>query len=352
VLGIISGFVSLYYTRVFSSIEHRVSGLKNVWAKALIGGTTLFILILLFPPLFGEGYESIKSLAQVNGATLTKTSILSEFITTETHLLFFLGSMIFLKTIAAAVTLGSGGNGGSFAPSLFIGAYLGFVFSRVINSLGIGNIPESNFTIVAMAGILSGVFYAPLTAIFLIAELTGGYELMIPLMIVASLSLIVIRFFEPLSPEAKKLSKKLHINIESRDNLLLSRLELTSLIETNFAMVHPQQTLQSLVKVIAVSSRNIFPVVDHDQRLIGLIHLDKIRQVIFDVDQYEKISVVQLMTEPVAIVEMNETLHDALVKFEATNQWNLPVVDKGKYIGFLSKSTILTKYRNELLESA
>jgi CIC family chloride channel protein len=351
-LGIIAGFVSLYYTRIFTIIERKVSLIKNTWVKVVTGGIILFGLIFLFPPLFGEGYESIKLLAQMNGGTLTKTSILGDFIRNEAHLLIFLGSLIFLKAIAAAVTLGSGGNGGSFAPSLFIGAYLGFVFSRLINVSGIGSISESNFTIVAMAGILSGVFYAPLTAIFLIAELTGGYELMIPLMIVSSLSLIVIRFFEPMSPEGKKLSEKLHINIESRDNLLLSRLDLTSLIETNFAVIHPEQTLKSLVKEIAVSSRNIFPVVDQDQTLIGLIYLDKIRQVIFEVDQYEKITVSQLMTLPVAVVEMNETLHDALIKFEATNQWNLPVVNKAKYIGFLSKSTILTKYRNELLESA
>jgi CIC family chloride channel protein len=257
-----------------------------------------------------------------------------------------------VKAIAAAVTIGSGGNGGSFAPSLFIGAYLGFVFARIVNISGIARIPESNFTIVAMAGILSGVFYAPLTAIFLIAELTRGYELMIPLMIVASFSLIVTRLFEPLSPEAKKLSRKLHVSVESRDKLLLSRLELASLIETNFAVVGNDEKLASLVKVIASSSRNIFPVVDNQLKLTGIVYLDKIRNVIFEADQYDKITIQQLMQKPLAVVDIQENLHEALAKFDATNQWNLPVVDNGKYVGFLSKSTILTRYRNELLDSA
>jgi CIC family chloride channel protein len=351
-LGILAGFVSLYYTRIFGRIEKLISAVKNPWIRALAGGVILFTLFLLFPPLFGEGYETIKLLAQMNADTLINTSILRNLMSSEMHLLIFLGALIFLKAIAAAVTLGSGGNGGSFAPSLFIGAYLGFVFARIINLFGLTPVPESNFTIVGMAGILSGVFYAPLTAIFLIAELTGGYELMIPLMIVASLSLIVIRLFEPLSPEAKKLSEKLHVTLENRDKLLLSRLELSSLIETNFSTVRPEETLRALVKVIASSNRNIFPVVDEQQKLVGLIYLDRIRQVIFEVEQYEKITASQLMIKPFAVVELNENLHEALAKFDATNQWNLPVIDRSRYIGFLSKSTILTRYRNELLESA
>ena len=351
-MGIFTGFVSLYYARAFHAVEKRISHLKNIWTRAISGGLILFALILVFPPLFGEGYESIKSLADMNASVLTKGSILQRFITSEAHLLLFLGALIFLKAIAAAVTLGSGGNGGSFAPSLFIGAYCGYVFSRVVNFLGLGNIPESNFTIVAMAGVLSGVFYAPLTAIFLIAELTGGYELMIPLMIVASSSLVVARLFEPLSSEAKKLSHKLQLSVESRDKLLLSRLELSSLIERNFSVVRPEQTLSSLVKVIATSSRNIFPVADEHDTLLGLIFLDRIRQVIFDRDQYETTTVQQLMVKPPAVVQLGENMHGALAKFDASNQWNLPVVDNGKYIGFLSKSTILTRYRSELLESS
>jgi CIC family chloride channel protein len=352
ILGILAGFVSLFYAGIFGRIEKRISVIKNPWIKVAGGGLILLVLILLFPPLFGEGYETIKLLAEMNSGPLIDTSLLRGWMTSETHLLIFLGALIFLKAFAAAVTVGSGGNGGSFAPSLFVGAYLGFVFARLVNIFGLAVVPESNFTIVAMAGILSGVFYAPLTAIFLIAELTGGYDLMIPLMIVASLSIVVTRLFEPLSPEAKKLSEKLNVTLENRDKLLLSRLELSSLIETNFCPVRPEENLKALVKVIASSNRNIFPVVNNQQNLEGLIYLDKVRQVIFDVEQYEKITARELMVVPFAVVDINENLHEALVKFDSTNQWNLPVVDQGQYIGFLSKSTILTRYRNELLESA
>jgi CIC family chloride channel protein len=352
VLGICAGFVSLCYAKIFRSIESMFKQFSNRWAKAIGGGVVLFILILLFPPLFGEGYETIKSIAEMNPEVLTKASLIRDFITDDFDLLLFMGALIFLKIIAAAVTIGSGGNGGSFGPSLFVGAYLGFVFSRLVNLSGLATIPTSNFTIVAMAGILSGVFYAPLTAIFLIAELTGGYELMIPLMIVSSLSLVVTHFFQPLSMEGKKLTEKLQQPIETRDKLLLSRLDLSTLIETNFSVVKPQMSLADLVKVIASSSRNIFPVVDENQRLAGLIYLDKVRQVIFNASLYETTTVQQLMVQPAAVVELDENLYQALSKFDATNQWNIPVVDKGIYVGFLSKSTILTRYRNELLESA
>jgi CIC family chloride channel protein len=351
ILGLFAGFVSLYYAKAFQRIEGKISTIGNQWTKAILGGLLLFSLILIFPPLFGEGYETIKSLTSTDFSTLTKHSIFQNFINSDTELLLFIGALIFAKVIAAAITVGSGGVGGSFAPSLFIGAHLGFFFSRIINSTGLGNIPETNFTIVGMAGILSGVFYAPLTAIFLIAEITGGYELMIPLMIVSSLSLIVVHFFEPLSLEGKKLSKMLNLSVENRDKILLSRLELGSLIENNFSVIKPSDSLGTLVKVIATSNRNIFPVIDGDGKLIGLIFLDKIRKVIFDRDQYEITSVRQLMIEPQAVVELNENLHDVLSRFDTTQQWNLPVVDNGKYIGFLSKSTILSRYRNELLES-
>jgi chloride channel protein, CIC family len=352
VLGLLSGLVALYYIRMSSLIERTIAKIPTWWIRPLIGGALLFFLILLFPPLFGEGYETIKALAGTNTSSLKDSSLLDALIRNETSFLFFLGAVIFLKAVAAAITLGSGGNGGNFAPSLFVGAYLGYVFARILNLTKAAVIPESNFTLVAMAGILSGVFFAPLTAIFLIAELTGGYDLMIPLMIVSSLSLIVVHLFEPLSPEGKKLAEKLHVSVETRDKLLLSRIDLSALIESNFSVVHPNDSLGTLTKVIATSTRNIFPVVGDDKKLKGLIHLDKIRQVIFDASKYDSVVVSQLMSEPVATIHTSENMHQALQKFDTTAQWNLPVVDDGTYVGFLSKSTILTRYRNELLESA
>jgi CIC family chloride channel protein len=212
------------------------------------------------------------------------------------------------------------------------------------------NLPVSNFTLVAMAGILSGIFYAPLTAIFLIAEITGGYGLIIPLMIVSSLSLVTVHLFEPLSMESKKLSTMLNSAIETRDKLLLSRLELHELVEKDFAIVDVSASLKDLTKQISTSSRNMFPVIDANHKLVGLIHLDKIRNIMFDQSKYETTTVKELMTKPMAVVELNENIYEVLAKFESTGLWNLPVVENECYMGFLSKSTILTRYRKELMD--
>jgi CIC family chloride channel protein len=351
-LGIVAGLISLYYARVYSWTESKMHRMENTWARAVTGGLLLFVIILLFPPLFGEGYETIKQLAHLEPGGLFETSVLYSFIKTNSHHIFFLGLLIFIKPVAAAITIGSGGNGGNFAPALFVGAYLGFVFARLINMSGLTHIPESNFTLVAMAGILSGIFYAPLTAIFLIAEITGGYELMIPLMIVSALSMTVTHLFEPLSMDSKKLSKMLRGSIDTRDKFLLSKLDVSELIETNFSTVKPEYNLEALIKVIAHSNRNIFPVVDDDKKLIGIVHLDKIRSVIFDSAHNQSTTVRDLMATPAVVIQANENLHQVLSKFEETKLWNLPVVDQDQYVGFLSKSSILTRYRNELMESA
>lgn len=351
-LGLLAGIISLYYARAYSWAELRMHHVTNRWTRAITGGLLLFVMVLLFPPLFGEGYQTIKQLAELDAGQLFRTSILAPLMQSNGLHLTLLAMLIFVKPFAAAVTLGSGGNGGNFAPALFVGACVGFVFARIVNLIGITYIPESNFTLVAMAGILSGIFYAPLTAIFLIAEITGGYELMIPLMIVSALSLTVAHLFEPLSMDSRRLSAMLHGNVDTRDKFLLSKLEVGELIETNFAAVKPDDNLQALIKVISQSTRNIFPVIDADERLVGIVHLDKIRSVVFSSTQKEGTTVRDLMTPPMGIVQADENLHQVLTKFEETKAWNLPVVKDGVYIGFLSKSTILTRYRNELLESA
>ncbi len=349
-LGILAGFISIYYARMFTLVESRFREVKNVWTRVIGGGLILFGLLILFPPLFGEGYTSIEVLAKMNPKELINASILREFILSDAQLLIFLGALIFLKTIAAAITIGSGGNGGSFGPSLFVGAYLGFVYSRAINLMGF-QIPETNFTLVGMAGILSGVFYAPLTAIFLIAEITGGYELMIPLMIVSAISNTVTHYADPLSMEGKKLSNMLNQTVENRDKFLLSKLDLSSLIETNFSIIGPNEPIHSLIRVISSSNRNTFPVVNDKNEFMGIIRMDDIRSIIFSPEKYEKLSVTDLTTKPAAVIGMDENLHTVLKKFDDTNQWNLPVVDGTQYIGFVSKSSVLAKYRSELLKS-
>jgi CIC family chloride channel protein len=350
-LGILAGLVSLYYARMFTFVESKMHKIKNTWLRILVGGVMLFVLLIFFPPLFGEGYETIKMLSKMHTHELISASLLRNFITTDGLLLLFLGALMFLKTIAAAITLGSGGNGGNFGPSLFVGAYLGFVFARINNLLGFAHIPETNFTLVGMAGILSGVFYAPLTAIFLIAEITGGYDLMIPLMIVSALSITVAHIVEPLSMDGKRLSTMLNLTVENRDKFLLSKLDLSALVETNFSTVNVDGSLQALIDVISTSRRNTFPVVDENNELQGIIHMDSIRSIIFNPEKHQKIKVKDLMGKPAAIIKLDENLHEVLKKFDDTNQWNLPVISEKKYMGFVSKSSVLTRYRSELLKS-
>lgn len=351
VLGILSGLLSIYYAGTFNYFEGKMGSIKNPTVRILAGGAMMCLLLLFFPPLFGEGYETIKTISNLHAEQLVHNSLLSEFLKNEWQILAFFIVLVFLKAIAAAITIGSGGNGGNFGPSLFMGAYLGFAFARLVNLMGIAKIPETNFTLVGMAGILSGIFYSPLTAIFLIAEITGGYNLMIPLMIVTSISISMAHWFQPLSMEGRKLSSKLKLSIEDRDQYLLSKLDLTDLIETHFMMIKPTDLLRDLVSSISKSKRNTFPVVNEDGKLVGLIHLDHVRETIFNHELYDKVIVKELMHQPAATISPNDTLHKVLKKFDETKEWNLPIVDKGKYIGFLSKSSILTKYRTELVRS-
>ena len=256
-----------------------------------------------------------------------------------------------LKALATAITLGSGGNGGNFAPSLFVGAYLGFAFSFFLELAGFSNIAVSNFTIVAMAGILSGVFHAPLTAIFLIAEITGGYELIIPLMIVSSISYIIVKRFHPVSMDVRKLREKGTIISEDKDISILSRIDIGSIIEYDFAVLRPDDKFREVIQQIKHTKRNTLAVVDKDNKLVGLIQLDSIREEMFNSDLYDKIVTSEIMEKSSVKIERGEDIFSIMKKFDESGQWNLPVVDKGNYLGFISKSTILSKYRNELLLS-
>ncbi len=351
VLGLLAGIVSVYYSRTYLKIEDFLKKKKkHIYLKAIFGGSVLAFLILFFPSLFGEGYESIKILSDINPEKLFEHSIVSNLVSNNWILVLLIVLAMFLKTIAAAITIGSGGNGGNFAPSLFMGAYLGFAFAAVLNLLGISKVPVSNFTIVAMAGILSGVFHAPLTAIFLIAEITGGYELMIPLMIVSAISFMVVKYFEPFSMETKKMAKKGHIFTSDKDKNILATLQTAKVIETDFQIVSPDATLGQLIEVVAHSKRNIFPVVENEQ-LVGIILLDNIREIMFKHEMYDSIFVKQLMRKPPETITPDEDMHLVMKKFDETNAWNLPVVKDGKYIGFISKSSIFTQYRDTLMKS-
>jgi CIC family chloride channel protein len=325
--------------------------LKSPWLRVGVGGLALAILIMVFPPLFGEGYHTVSILADLKPAILSNQSLAKEWVQGEWPLLLFLVFVMLSKSVAAGLTLGTGGNGGNFGPSLFMGAYLGFSFARFLNHMGLAQIPEANFALVGMAGLLSGIFHAPLSAIFLIAEITGGYELMIPLMIVSALSLAVAKHFEPLSMEARKLSERLKHSIASRDHFLLSKIELNKLIETDFIPLHESDLLQSLIHAISQSRRNTFPVLNEKHELVGLIHLDHVRATIFQTELYETVHIKDIMVTPSSAIALQESLHDVLKKFDDAHVWNLPVIENNRYIGFVSKSNILSKYREALRQT-
>lgn len=351
-LGLIAGLVSVYYSRVFPKITSFFKKRKKFpWMNAVIGGVLLSGLIFCFPSLFGEGYDSIKQLADVHPEKLLHNSVFESFADQPLYVLGFVTIVMLIKVFATGITIGSGGNGGNFAPSLFVGAYLGFVFSYGLSLTGITTLPVANFTIVAMAGILTGIFHSPLTGIFLIAEITGGYELMIPLMIVSALSYMIVKYFEPYSMDLKVLAQKGQVFTHDKDKNILSTMKVTRAVETDFHPVLPTQTLGELVQLVSKSTRNIYPVVNSEEQLEGIIFLDNIRDVMFRQELYSKITCEELMRQPAAIVHPDESMYDVMKKFDETGAWNLPVIDNGKYAGFVSKSSIFSKYRDKLIRN-
>ena len=349
VLGLLAGLVSLYYVNFFDKVESKFSNISSRFSKWLIGGLSLAFLFALFPSLFGEGYQSIKALSESRAIDLFKDSLLVNFISDKWILLLFILITMLLKAVAAGLTLGSGGNGGNFAPSLFVGASLGFAFSFFLSLIGFDNVPISNLTIVAMAGILSGVFHAPLTGIFLIAEITGGYELIIPLMIVSSISYVIVKYFHPVSLDVKRLKEKGTVVSDNKDTNILSKIDVKEMIETDFATIHFKATLRDIVETIKHSKRNTFPIVKKNNKLIGIIFLDNFREEMFNTEHYDTVTAKEVMRKPSTVIDSKEDIFSIMKKFEESGQWNLPVVENEIYIGFLSKSTILDKYRHELL---
>lgn len=351
ILGLLAGMISLYYVNIFDKIESKFHKIKSRFVKWIIGGVALAFLFALFPSLFGEGYESIISLSEFRTDDLIKDSLLFNLVNNKWILLVFIILTLLFKTIAAAITIGCGGNGGNFAPSLFVGAYLGFAFSFFLNLIGFKDIPVSNFTIVAMAGILSGVFHAPLTSIFLIAEITGGYELIIPLMIVSVVSYVIVKYFHPLSLDIRRLKNSGTIISENKDTSILSKIDVKDMIEKDFATIHFQATLRDIVETIKHSKRNTFPVVKKNNKLLGIIYLDNIKEEMFKPELYDIVTAKEVMQKASMVINTKEDIFSIMKKFEESGHWNLPVVDNEIYIGFLSKSSILDKYRHELLQT-
>lgn len=348
-LGISTGFVSVYYTRNFQKTEHFFSHLRlNQYKKAIIGATILAVLIFIFPTLFGEGYESIKTLANNDANELVVDTIFEKFKNNRWIMLAFVSATMMVKVFATGVTLGSGGNGGNFAPSLFMGSYIGYIFSKFINLTGLTHLPISNFTLVGMAGILSGLFHAPLTAIFLIAEITGGYGLMIPLMMVASISFAISKQFEVHSMDLKGLVKKGHAFTGNKDSNVLSTLNTNSIIKTDFLTLSPEENLEKLVDLISHSTQVVFAVIDTQGRLLGVIHFNNIREIIFNAYRVKYTLVKDIMVKPADVIYPFHSMEVVMNKFEKTRASFLPVIKDEKYFGFISKSEALEAYRTKL----
>ncbi|SFD88520.1 chloride channel protein [Thermophagus xiamenensis] len=349
VLGVLGGLISLYMTWSSMFMEGRILKIKNPFLRLLTGGAILSFLIFLFPPLYGEGYTTISALLSGDADAILENTFFYNFRDNNLVILSFLVLLIVFKVIATAATNGSGGVGGIFAPTLFTGGVTGFFMARVLNLMDWVNLPEAHFSLAGMAALMAGVMHAPLTAIFLIAEITNGYALFIPLILTSTVSYLTIMYFEPHSIYTKRLAKKGELLTHHKDKAVLTLMRLNKVIETDFKSVKPQQTLGELVKIIAKARRNIFPVLNEDGKLLGIVLLDDIREIMFNNELYNNTKVENLMTIPPAFIEANENMDQVMRKFEETGAWNLPVVDNGKYLGFVSKSKIFSVYRRVLI---
>ncbi|PID88306.1 MAG: chloride channel protein [Bacteroidia bacterium] len=349
-LGLIAGFVAVYFNKTYLYIIKKFKEIDKNRNRILLGALTLGVLIFLFPPLFGEGFNTIKTLLAGNLSHILDNTLVHKYKHHEFVIIPFLLLLIFLKVPATGATVGAGGIGGIFAPSLFLGAITGFLFAHIVNLLDIGfYISERNFALVGMAAMLAGVIHAPLTGIFLIAEITSGYELIVPLMIVAIISFLTVKSFSWDSIFTKELSESGQLLTHHKDKAVLHFMDLDSVIETDFLKVPPEMSLRKLTKTISKSRRNIFPVVNEKDELLGIITLDDIRDIMFDTEMYDKIRVENLRTLPLAIVKRGDTMSTVVQAFNETGAWNLPVTKDGKYIGFVSKSKLFEVYRKHLI---
>jgi CIC family chloride channel protein len=346
-LGIFTGFVSVYFTRVYNFISNRFEKIKGSYSRLLLAGGILGMIIFFLPSLYGEGYEEINRALHGDVSFLFQNTFYSSLGDNTWFILLFLLLMIIFKSIATTLTFAAGGIGGIFAPSLFTGVNAGLFFALLANNLG-ADISVSNFALVGMAGLIAGVIHAPLTAIFLIAELTGGHELFMPLMIAATISYATVRIFEKNSVYTVQLAKRGELMTHDKDKNILLMMNVSELIEKNFNKVHPDDTLGDLVKTIKKSRRNIFPVVDEEGYFQGIVKLDDIRNIMFETDLYDKTSVSDLSFMPQYTININEPMEEVARKFHESGRYNIAVLREGKYLGFVSRAKVFSSYRERL----
>ena len=348
-LGVFCGFMSLYFIRVTLKVEDRMRRFRNPFWRWALCALLLGVLIFLFPPLYGEGYSSLSLMLNNNPGEVPRLVFGERLNESPWLFLLYFAAIMLFKVFATAFTNAGGGVGGTFGPTLVSGGLAGFVVARLINLLGIAAVPEANFVLVGMAGLMAGVMQAPMTAIFLIAEITGGYELLIPLIVTAAVSYGTIRFFEQYSIYTKRIAAQGELLTHDSDQAVLTLLKTSELVENDFSPIRHDATLGDLVDVIAASRRSIFPVLDAEGRFQGLVTLDDVREMMFDRSRYDKVKVSSLMNSAPAFVYMDERMDSVMDKFETTQAWNLPVLDdENKYLGFVSKSKIFSSYRDQL----
>lgn len=349
-LGVFTGLISLYFTYATMSIEEQLAKFKYKWQRWLLGGILLGILIYIFPSLFGEGYEFMHLLINDKTDGLINETLFGDF-SNLAWLILFLALIIIFKVVAMAITGGSGGVGGIFAPSLFIGAVSGVFLSKVLKTIPfLHNIPEKNLALVGMAGVMAGVMHAPFTGIFLIAEFTGGYQLFTALIITSVISYLTIMIFEPHGIYTKRLANRGELMTHHKDRNVLQMMSVNSLIETNFKTINKEAYLGDLVKKIAESSRNVISVVDEDNTFYGVVFVNDIRNIIFKPELYETTTVESIMYMPDPLVSINESMESVAQKFQDSGDYNLPVINNGKYVGFVSRAKIFSNYRRLLKE--
>ncbi len=349
VLGVFCGLVSLYFTKVMNMMENFFRRFKNPWIKTLTGCAILSGLVYLFPPLYGEGYGSILDLLNGDPSSIVNGSLFYGDRNQVWFIILFITMIVITKAFATSATNGAGGVGGTFAPSLYVGCMSGFLFAYVSNLIGFDTaLSTKNFALIGMAGVMSGVMHAPLMSIFLTAELTGGYDLFLPLLIVSTISYGTIKIFEPYSIYTMRLAQRGELLTHQKDKAVLTLLKIDSVIERDFLPVKPEMSLKEMVDTIAKSNRNLFPVVDDDGKLLGVVLLDDIRNIMFRPDLYRKMHVSKFMSIPPAKIEVGRSMDTVMKIFDDTGAWNLPVVENGRYVGFVSKSKIFNSYRRVL----
>jgi len=350
VLGILSGLLSVYFSKMTIFLEKRYERIKNVFVRLIAGGIILGLLIWLFPPLFGEGYNTVMLLLEGETETVLSHSVFGNFSDNYLMMILFMLCLVLLKVFASSSTNGAGGVGGIFAPVLFLGGVNGFMLSSLFNEYFSINLPDNRFVLAGMAGLMAGVMHAPLTAIFLIAEITGGYDLLIPLIITSTVAYMTTRSFERHSIYHVQLARKGELITHDKDKAVLAFMDWKKEIETDLHTIRGDATLGDLVSEISKSNRNIFPVVDEYNILEGVVLLDEVREIMFNHELYDTTYVRDLMTMPPSYIDKSESLEEVMETFRKTGAWNLPVLDNGYYVGFISKSRIYTTYRELLVQ--